>query len=174
MRKLAALTVLVLMGLVGTNGAQAGEMQQKCPKLKQGIAYYQHKTWAIQDKFGVRRTEVSKHNIVSCKYALWVRNAWKWRAKHENHVLQHRWQLWLPSKWYRLAICETHLNWQHQNGSYVSAFGISRREYDNDAAYNKAPPWNDVKPPSPWYQYQAALGHYARFGGFSGWGCRGA
>ncbi len=89
---------------------------------------------------------------------------------------QYRWQVWLPDNWARLGACETGYgrkpgNWHHHNSSYVSAFGISRREYDRDARYMGVAPWNDANPPTPWQQYRAAVGHYRRFG--DGWGCPG-
>lgn len=87
---------------------------------------------------------------------------------------QWKWQVWLPAKWQRVGVCETQLNWSHANSSYVSAFGIYRTQYDADARSMGAPPWSDRRPPSPWHQYRAALGHYRMFGGFSGWGCRNA
>lgn len=101
-------------------------------------------------------------------------------AKKPAH--QQRWQYqyqeWLPSVWHRLAQCETGVNWEHANSQYVSAFGIQRGShngaYDSDARYARMPPWNDLRPPTPWQQYRTALAHYRRFGGFSGWGCRGA
>jgi hypothetical protein len=181
LRKLALLTALVLSALAlgGTNGAiavkQVSNAKHSCPHLKRGIAFYQAKTWATQDAFNVPRTKASNQKPIGCAYARWVRNAWKWRAKHVKNKLHHAWQLWLPRVWYNLGSCETGYggepNWNHRNDDFVSAFGISRAEYDADAAYYNAPPWNDVKPPSPWHQYQAARGHYARWGGFSGWGC---
>jgi hypothetical protein len=87
---------------------------------------------------------------------------------------QYRYQVWLPAKWYRIARCETGVNWHHSNSQYISAFGISRQAYDEDARAMNAPPWNDARHPTPWNQYRAALGHYKLHGGFAGWGCRGA
>ncbi len=82
----------------------------------------------------------------------------------------------MPANWQALGACETGYgrrpgNFNHANSSYVSAFGISRREYDADAAYFGTPPWNDRHPPTPRQQLAAARGHLARFG--DGWGCPG-
>lgn len=98
------------------------------------------------------------------------------RIPAHKQAWQFRWQVWLPDNWARLGACETGYgkrpgNWLFQNSVYVSAFGISRREYDRDAAFMGAPAWNDVRPPTPWHQFRAALGHYRRFG--DGWGCPG-
>ena len=96
---------------------------------------------------------------------------------------QYKWQVWLPDKWQRIGACETGYgkrpgNWHHQNSGYVSAFGIQRGhkdgQYDDDARRVFMPPWNDRRNPTPWQQYRTALSHYARHGGFSGWGCRNA
>jgi hypothetical protein len=98
------------------------------------------------------------------------------RVPAHQQAWQYRWSVWLPENWQKLGACETGYgrrpgNWKHANSSYVSAFGISRREYDRDAAYMGAPPWNDANPPTPWHQYRAAVGHLRRFG--DGWGCPG-
>lgn len=108
----------------------------------------------------------------------WRAKAADARASYERRQAelrrQYDWQRWLPDKWRRVSVCETGLNWHHQNSQFVSAFGISRQAYDEDARVYGAPPWNDGTNPTPWEQYQAALGHYRIHGGFSGWGCRGA
>jgi hypothetical protein len=50
----------------------------------------------------------------------------------------------------------------------VSAFAISVREYDRNAALMGVRGWwAKPYPPSPWEQWQAAIGHYKRFG--DGW-----
>lgn len=139
-------------------------------------------TWRCQDQLGVDRTParspwaLARH---SSGYRIWLLNRWMLRRTACLQALaevkrQWGWQAWLPDKWRRVGICETGLNWHHANSSYVSAFGISRQAYDEDAAVMGAPPWNDRVHPSPWNQYQAALGHYKLHSGFSGWGCRGA
>lgn len=96
---------------------------------------------------------------------------------------ERSWWLWLPAKWQRVGACETGGgvrpgDWNHHNTGYVSAFGIQRGggrgHYDHDASDAGMPPWDDQDPPSPWQQFQTALQHYREFGGFSGWGCRGA
>ena len=99
---------------------------------------------------------------------------------------EYAWQLWLPDKWARIGACETggHVRpgrWDWANSRFLSAFGISIREYDNDAAYMGVPGWPKTSRgqidyshhPTPWQEYQAARGHEARFG-MGGWGCRNA
>jgi hypothetical protein len=97
-----------------------------------------------------------------------------WVKGRGNQGWQWKWEVWLPDKWQRIARCETGLNFDHANGSYVSAFGIWRPIYNADARAMHSKPWNDRVHPSPWHQYRAALGHYKMHGGYSGWGCRAA
>ena len=146
------------------------------------IAETEVAVWRCQDQLAIPRT---KYSISPWKlpksqaYRKWTLELWKQRrtacllALHEQ-ARQWNWQAWLPDKWRRIGICETQLNWRHSNGSHVSAFGISRQAYNQDAAVYGAPAWDDRRIPSPWNQYQAALGHYKLHGGFAGWGCRGA
>lgn len=130
--------------------------------------------WKCEDAIGQKRTRAgnvwAKHSI---GYRQWQLRVWQGRLEA---CRQQNWKAWLPAKWYRVARCETGPNWHHANSSYVSAFGISVREYDRDAAYMGVRPWyvRGKGNPSPWEQWQAAVGHYKRFGGFSGWGCRAA
>lgn len=91
-----------------------------------------------------------------------------WRSYHFD------WQAWLPPKWYRVARCETHVNWHHDSGTYVSAFGIYRPAYADDARRAGVPGWDEPGQRTPREQFEAALAHYRAHGGFSGWGCRGA
>jgi hypothetical protein len=169
------LTVICTCAIVGLARASP-------PTLPTLIAETEVATWKCQDQLQLPRTQYSIPPWKLPKsrlYRQWTLQLWQQRhaacliALHER-ARQWNWQAFLPDKWRRVGICETGLNWRHANGQYVSAFGISRREYDRDAASMHAPPWNDARPPSPWDQYQAALGHYHRFGGFSGWSCRGA
>lgn len=108
------------------------------------------------------------------------RRALEWRArarqaKRDAERWLYDWRSWLPGNWYAVGSCETGYggppNWSHGNSSFVSAFGISVREYDADAAHMGARPWSYDNPPPPRHQYLAALGHYDRFG--DGWSCAG-
>lgn len=113
---------------------------------------------------------------------------WRDRATIERLVAEgwrdfhFDWSEWLPRTWYVVGRCETGYGgaprFTHQNGSFVSAFGISRREYNRDAAHMGAPPWpsyaeqaDGVPLPTPREQLLAAIGHYRRFG--DGWTCPG-
>jgi hypothetical protein len=156
------------------------------------IAEAQVALWGCQDHLNVERTRYSVTPWAlprSPAYRAWVLNRWTLRLKTcraalREQVRQWNWQAWLPGyrvkgplDWYGVGRCETggggDPNWFHANSSFVSAFGISVREYDNDAAYMGVRPWyvKGQPPPSPWEQYQAAVGHYKRFG--DGWSCPG-
>ena len=174
--RLALGTIAAVIAATAT-GTAAGEPNTRpTPTL---IAETQVATWQCQDRRGVDRSQAAQEPWALPKghaYRAWVLNLWKLRliecrAQLREQARQWDWQAWLPANWQAVARCETHYNWRHANGRFVSAFGISRREYDADAAYMGAPPWNDARPPTPWQQYQAALGHYRRFG--DGWGCPG-
>lgn len=171
MRKLMLLTALVGLFLLGGTYTAQAEKVKSCSHIKQAIVFYKKKTWAIQDKFNAPRTQESKRKIVGCAYARWVRDAWKWRAKTQRKKLEHRWQLWLPRRWYLIGSCETGYggppNWQHSNSSYQGAFGFAIRSWDDF----KLPGYPDEAwQATPWQQYQVALAIYNRYG-FTGWGC---
>ncbi len=135
-------------------------------------------TWRCQDKLPEERTPARspwKHH----SRGYWVRelNLWTLRLRACRATLARRayewnWQAWLPDYGARLAVCETSMNWgfvgSSTDGHFVSAFAISVQEYDRDAARMGVRGWWDrPAPPSPWEQWQAARGHYARFG--DGW-----
>jgi len=105
---------------------------------------------------------------------VWRDRAWQAkRAYTKWHAYHYDWRTWLPSNWRQLGTCETGYggdpDFEFSNSRYTSAFGISWREYNADAAYMGAPPWHVRHTPRD--QYLAALGHYKRFG--DGWSCPG-
>ena len=110
-------------------------------------------------------------NTKKCKDVPWQRSCTIARKVYKRvwNEYHYDWEAWLPWNWKGVARCETHYNWEHSNSRFVSAFGISWREYNADAAYMGAPPWHVRHTPRD--QYNAALGHYARFG--DGWSCPG-
>jgi len=140
-------------------------------------------TWRCQDQLRQPRTRLAEspwemgyhsYGYRQMVYLKWLKLRSACLQVLHEMARQWNWQAWLPDKWRRIGICETSLNWRHHNGKYVSAFGISRQAYDQDADVFGVPHWDDRRIPSPWQQYQAALGHYKIHNGFSGWGCRGA
>ena len=100
------------------------------------------------------------------------------RVRYERwHRYHYAWREWLPAVWQRLARCETGVRWDWDSGSYVSAFGIYRPGYAEDAHRIGQFSWDETKRklhrlPTPREQFDAALLHYRAHGGFDGWGCR--
>jgi len=114
---------------------------------------------------------------------LWQRKARAARLAFERwHAYHYDWREWLPAKWQRIGACETGYgrrpgNWRWDSGTYVSAFGIHRDAYRNDAHRVGQLSWDETlrklkRYPTPREQFKAALSHYREHGGFSGWGCR--
>lgn len=105
------------------------------------------------------------------------RKAYATRASVERWLEYHfAWEHWLPANWRALATCETRLRWDWDSGSYVSAFGIYRAGYSDDAHRIGALGWDESlrvlgRLPTPREQYNAALSHYRANG--DGWGCPG-
>ncbi len=133
-------------------------------------------TWNCQDKIPQPRTAARspwKHH--SARYwdrelNLWTNRLSACRAILARRAYEWNWQAWLPDKWRRIGVCETQLNWQHQNSSYEGAFGFATSSWD---AFKPAGYPDHASQATPWQQYQVALRIYYRYG-FSGWGCRNA
>lgn len=117
------------------------------------------------------------------------RKARAWRLRAEAWLEYHyNWRSWMPAKHQRVAACETGhqggtgpggSRWDWDSGTYVSAFGIYRAGYDDDAHRIGNLGWDETirklgRYPTPREQMQAADSHRAAHGGWSGWGCRGA
>jgi hypothetical protein len=109
------------------------------------------------------------------------------RAHTEWRFYHYRWDHWLPAKWYRIARCETGVNWRHDtsrdtnrdgeaDSGYEGAFGFAVSSWDSfkHRANPKAGPYPKAAwQATPRQQYEVALAIYRAFG-FSGWGCRNA
>ena len=183
-RPIGGIRVVVVMAAIAiTTTPTATAEVREGPSLASQTAKAIVATWKCQWELGLPRAKPAEspwsmgHHSYGYRQMVllkWLKLRTACIQVQRELIREWNWRAWLPDKWRRVGICETGLNWRHANGRYVSAFGISRVEYDRDAAYMGARPWNDAYPPSPWNQYQAAVGHYKRFGGFSGWGCRGA
>lgn len=119
---------------------------------------------------GRRRCPLYLAHVLRLKAYATRRAAVKWIA------YQYGWRRWLPANWYALARCETAVRWDWDSGRYVSAFGIYRPAYADDAHRIGALSWDETigrfgRVPTPRAQYDAALSHYAANG--DGWGCPG-
>lgn len=148
-----------------------------CRGSNRAISFYRHAVRDTLERIGP--VTLPARRWWGCNSAR--RRAGEWREKaHAARVTlekwiayQYDWRSWLPRNWYLVGSCESGYggdpNWEHSNNRFTSAFGISWQEYNADAAYMGAPPWNVRHTPRD--QYRAALGHYARFG--DGWGCPG-
>ena len=139
-------------------------------------------TWRCQDKLVLLGLRSSRENLQflpkSEKYRKWVlkqrigkqaaclkvlhRIAWEWN-----------WQAF-PSWIIRLANCESSINWfaegSSSDGTFYSAFNISRSVYDRDAHHMGVRGWHEGKGvPSPYEQAMAVIGHVRLYGdGFTG------
>lgn len=157
-----------------------------CLDAIKAIRYYSSATHEWQRKREASRL-ADRIRWPNCDRAREAARKWKVRAaaararylawiEHEYH-----WQKWLPSNWRRLGACETGYgqepgNWQHDSGTYVSAFGIYRPGYRDDAHRIGNLSWDETlqklkRYPTPREQYEAGLSHYGTHG--DGWGCPG-
>jgi hypothetical protein len=152
----------------------------RCRSARLAVSHYRALTYDRQAaRYGRRATLSPIVRGKACSWARYAAATWVARARSARLRLEawreHHfdWRSWLPANWYALGSCETGYggdpNWEHSNGRFTSAFGISWAEYDADAAYMGAPPWHVRHTPRD--QYDAALGHLARFG--DGWSCPG-
>lgn len=153
----------------------------RCPSARRGLRYYRtrHGYWVTKRGAAkpVTRNGRSPRNCADARYLadVWRRRAHTARLAYQRWWRhEYAWWVWLPSNWAALGACETGYgrppgNWNHSNARFTSAFGISWAEYDNDARHMGVPPWHVRHTPRD--QYEAALGHYDRFG--DGWSCPG-
>lgn len=157
------LLTLTIVAAIAVPIGQAGEKTQYTERHSTNvIRFFNNHSWLLAP------------NKKKCYEVPWQRSCTIAREVYKRaqtfwNDYQYNWEEWLPWNWKNVASCETHFNWEHSNRSFVSAFGISWREYNADAAYMGAPPWHVRHTPRD--QYKAALGHYARFG--DGWSCPG-
>lgn len=149
----------------------------RCPGANKAIEFYRQAYTTSRNGMGLPGPPARRW--WGCNSARRRAVEWRDKALDARRALvawiayQYNWRSWLPRNWYLVGSCESGYggdpNWEHSNSRFTSAFGISWREYNADAAYMGAPPWNVRHTPRD--QYKAALGHYARFG--DGWGCPG-
>lgn len=161
---------------------------ERCNEARRALSYYR----AAYARHRAAQELAGPVPVVRYGCAATRRRAVEWRDRAgaervraaEWYRANFAWSEWLPDKWQRVGACETGYgrrpgNWTHDSGTYVSAFGIYRAGYDDDAHRIGNLGWDETKRelgrlPTPREQYEAALSHYRAHGGFSGWGCRGA
>jgi len=179
-----------LSGRVGTTVSASAAWKtvarsERCPARK-GLRFYIAATNLWYNKMGAARVGHPTNRVNGTsrcpRYLARVMRS-KARAARVRYERWHRyhyaWREWLPAVWQRLARCETGVRWDWDSGSYVSAFGIYRPGYAEDAHRIGNLSWDETKRklgrlPTPREQYEAALSHFRAHGGFDGWGCRGA
>ncbi len=161
MRRILLILTVVLL-CVPAGQARESSTQSQLRHSTNVLRFFNNHSWLLApNKKKCREVPWQK----SCTIA---RRIYKQKQAWLNHY-HYNWESWLPSNWKGVARCETHFNWEHNNSRFVSAFGISWREYNADAAHMGAPAWHIRHTPRD--QYMAALGHYNRFG--DGWTCPG-
>ncbi len=175
---------------VASPSAAAGSPRVSAPAFPHGcrsaanaIRFYSARTHSWQAKrYGGLADRIRWPN---CRRAVAAAKEWRARAvsARESFLRWYRyhfdWRDWLPSNWLSVAICESGKNppnWQHDSVTYVSAFGIFRPGYADDAHRIGALSWDETldrlrRYPTPREQYEAALSHYRANG--DGWGCAG-
>ena len=168
--------------------AASGHTLMACPTARQGLRFYTSRLnfWRGKMLATTERHEWTKvgsnpasHRSTCPRYLakLMRSKAHAARVAYANWRFYHyRWDHWLPAKWYRIARCETGVNWRHSNSGYAGAFGFALSSWT--AFRGRADPKAGPYPAEAWQatprqQYEVALAIYRAFG-FSGWGCRGA
>jgi hypothetical protein len=155
------------------------------------VRFYQDRMNHWKIKMGATTLTSSTTTLGCPRYLAHVlqRKARAARLTYERWVEYHyAWRKWMPAKHQRVAACETGYQggtgpggsrWDWDSGTYVSAFGIYRAGYNDDAHRIGNLGWDETirelgRYPTPREQMQAADSHRAAHGGWSGWGCRGA
>src|SRR4029079_12595927 len=128
---LPILLVVGSLALVGTAGAVDESVTRNLNHSANVITFFQNHRWlGAPDQPNCQAVPWTR----SCKIArrVYIREV-KQHARLKQIVFidyQYNWQSWLPANWKGVASCETHFNWEHSNSRFVSAFGISWREYN--------------------------------------------
>lgn len=164
----------------------APRVQQSCPFLRKGIAWYRARIVAERAARGLETPRFAEKPR-TCKRVREVADLARTRAQAEaartvrwNHY-HYAWWDWLPDKWQRVGACETGYgkrpgNWRHSNSAYQGAFGFAVSSWDAfvPRADGRAGPYpSEAWQATPRQQYEVALAIWRMYG-FSGWGCRGA
>ena len=168
--------------------SSAYQPPERCVGAQKAIGYFRRAYTATRARMGLSGAvprvwygcQVARRRAVE-----WREKAAEARGELDRWIEYHyEWWKWLPDKWQRVGACETGYgkrpgNWTWDSGTYVSAFGIFRPGYADDAHRIGNLSWDETKRelgrlPTPREQYAAAMSHYRAHGGFSGWGCRGA
>jgi len=177
-----------------SSGAKRRASPRACPSARKALRFYQRRYAEHEAKMRAGSSALmhpSPKGTPCPRYLarLWQRKAYAMRVRLERWLEYHfNWRAWMPAKHQRVAACETGhqggdgpggSRWDWDSGTYVSAFGIYRQGYDDDAHRIGNLGWDETQRklgrlPTPREQMQAVDSHRAAHGGWSGWGCRGA
>ena len=144
---------------------------ESCGDAKRGLRFYRRQERRWRTKMGAAQPAKYRPSresrMTACPRVRHLAAVARTRARHAHRVYlrwwrEYAWQDWLPAKFYRVARCETGVDWTFDSGTYVSAFGIIRVAF---------PGWNGHNTPRE--QYEVADSIRARYG-WSAWGCGGA
>lgn len=173
-------------GSPGTSSKKPRAQVERCAEARKAITFYRAAriSW---DRKREAKPPRSFEKPRSCARARVLaaqarENAQQARALYKAWVEYHYdWPSWLPSNWQALGACETGYgkrpgDWTWDSGTYVSAFGIYRPGYRDDAHRIGNLSWDETKKqlgryPTPREQYEAGLSHLRTHG--DGWGCPG-
>jgi len=173
------------------NKRAKAEGARDCRSARRAVAWYQARWREWRERMGAGPLVLKTlERPRSCTRLRYLARLWRAKARVERlrferwHRYHFAWREWLPAVWQRLGACETGYgkrpgNWHWDSGRYVSAFGIYRPAYADDAHQIGLLSWDETlgklhRYPTPREQYRTALSHHRLHGGFSGWGCRGA
>ncbi len=163
--------------------ADRAATSETCRSARKGLAFYRAAYRGWRARMGARLFPPIRSGSLLCPHylaLLWRTKARAARRAYERwYAWNYDWRSWLPANWLAVAICESGHNppnWKHDSGTYVSAFGIYRPGYRDDAHRIGKLSWDETlrrlkRYPTPRAQYQAALSHYRTHG--DGWGCPG-
>jgi hypothetical protein len=170
---------------------QKAQQAEQLGTLRYRIATLRQQTWSCQQGLGETPSRAGQQNVArlpqSVAYLKWAAKLWSDRAsacgaKKAERVRQWNWRAF-PSWIISLGVCESggsggaapgEPNWYAEgsssDGTFFSAFNISRSVYDRDAHHMGVRGWYGGKGvPSPYEQAMAVIGHVRLYGdGFTG------
>ena len=191
-RSLTVAALALSLFASGATASLAGERtaELELSMLAKKVAKVRTETWKCQDAAGTQRTKASVSSWAlppSVSYRRWVSSRWatlrdSCQAKQAEIKRQWAWRSF-PQWIIDLGVCESggsggaapgEPNWyaegRSSDGTFFSAFNISRSVYDRDAHHMGVRGWNEGPGiPSPYEQAMAVIGHVRLYGdGFTG------
>ncbi len=117
-------------------------------------------------------TTTASHSCPRVRYLVKLAQARAHRARvaYLRWSYDWEWRRWLPAKWYRIGMCETHLTWAWNSGTYQGAFGFYWGTWD---AYKPGGFPAEAYQATPRQQMIVAERVRAAVG-YGAWGCGGA